>query len=262
MPPRAGQEQPRAPAVGRGLEGDGELGQLSLAPDEPLAAEPAGMRAIVPHGVEPVTVDRRHRDRRHAQAAGSAALAELRRPGAPPPGYPPPGDRAHGLPPPPSPALVADRTFVALWSAGTISIFGSLITRTALPFAAILVLDAGPLEISALRGVEQSRRSSSGCSPGAWVDRLRRRPIMIWADIGRAVLLASIPVAVRSPTSWACPARRRGVPRRGPVDLLRRRRSRPTCRPSCRATASSTPTARSPRAAPWPSSRASGSAAS
>jgi MFS family permease len=88
-----------------------------------------------------------------------------------------------------------NRTFVTVWSAGTISIFGSLITRTALPWAAILVLDAGALDISALRGVEQVAALIFGLFAGAWVDRLRRRPIMIAADLGRAILLASIPIA-------------------------------------------------------------------
>jgi MFS family permease len=84
---------------------------------------------------------------------------------------------------------------VAVWSASTISVFGSLITRTALPFAAIFILDAGPLEISAIRSAELIAALFVGLVAGAWVDRLRRRPIMIWADIGRALLLASIPVA-------------------------------------------------------------------
>jgi len=86
-------------------------------------------------------------------------------------------------------------TFLAVFSAGTISLFGSLITRTALPFAAILVLNAGALDVAALRGVEQVAALIFGLFAGAWVDRLRRRPIMIWADIGRAVLLGSIPIA-------------------------------------------------------------------
>ena len=92
-------------------------------------------------------------------------------------------------------SLWRNRSFVAVWSAGTISIFGSLITRTALPWAAILVLDAGALDVAALRGVEQVAALIFGLVAGAWVDRLRRRPIMIWADIGRAILLASIPIA-------------------------------------------------------------------
>lgn len=93
------------------------------------------------------------------------------------------------------PALWRDRAFLAVWSASTISIFGSLITRTALPFAAILVLKAGPIEISAIRSAELIAGLIVGLIAGAWVDRLRRRPIMIWSDIGRAVLLGSIPVA-------------------------------------------------------------------
>ena len=93
------------------------------------------------------------------------------------------------------PSLWRDRNFLAVWSAATISIFGSLITRTALPFAAILVLDAGPLEISAIRSSEMIAGLVVGLFAGAWVDRLRRRPILIWADLGRAALLGSIPVA-------------------------------------------------------------------
>lgn len=94
-----------------------------------------------------------------------------------------------------APALWTDRAFLAVWSASTISIFGSLITRTALPFAAILVLGAGPLEISGIRSAELIASLIVGLFAGAWVDRLLRRPIMIWADLGRALLLGSIPVA-------------------------------------------------------------------
>lgn len=91
-------------------------------------------------------------------------------------------------------ALWRDRSFVAVWSASTISLFGSLITRTALPFAAIIVLNAGPLEISAIRSAELIAGLIVGLFAGAWVDRLLRRPILIWADLGRAVLLGTIPV--------------------------------------------------------------------
>jgi MFS family permease len=93
------------------------------------------------------------------------------------------------------PSIWRNGAFVRLWSASTISYFGSFITRTALPFAAILVLGAGPLEISALRSVEMVGWLVFGLFAGAWVDRLRRRPIMILADLGRASLLVSIPVA-------------------------------------------------------------------
>lgn len=85
--------------------------------------------------------------------------------------------------------------FVRLWAATTASIFGTLVTRTALPFTAILVLGAGPLEIALLRAVEFVAGLTVGLAAGAWVDRLRRRPILVATDLGRAVLLGSIPAA-------------------------------------------------------------------
>ncbi len=92
-------------------------------------------------------------------------------------------------------ALWRNSSFRRVWAAASISIFGSLITRLAIPFAAILVLGSGAIEVSLLRGVELVAALVFGLVAGAWVDRLRRRPVLIWADLGRAVLLASIPLA-------------------------------------------------------------------
>ena len=64
-------------------------------------------------------------------------------------------------------SLWRNRSFLAIWSAGTISIFGSLITRTALPWAAILVLNAGALDVAALRGFEQVAALLVGLFAGA-----------------------------------------------------------------------------------------------
>jgi MFS family permease len=91
--------------------------------------------------------------------------------------------------------LWRNTAFVRVWSAATISIFGSLVTRIALPLAAILVLGAGAFEVAVLRSLELGSALLVGLVAGAWVDRLRRRPVLIWADLGRAALLASIPVA-------------------------------------------------------------------
>lgn len=85
--------------------------------------------------------------------------------------------------------------FVRLWTAATISIFGSLVTRIALPLLAILTLGAGPIEVAVLRGMDLAATLVVGLVAGAWVDRLRRRPVLIWADLIRAALLGSIPVA-------------------------------------------------------------------
>jgi MFS family permease len=91
--------------------------------------------------------------------------------------------------------LVVTPDFGRLWAAAAVSSFGSFVTRLALPLAAILVLDAGALEIGLLRSAELIAAFAVGLIAGAWVDRLRRRPVMIVADMGRAILLGSIPVA-------------------------------------------------------------------
>lgn len=91
--------------------------------------------------------------------------------------------------------LWRNQAFVRVWTAATISIFGSLVTRMALPLAAILVLGSGAVEVALLRSVELVAALIFGLVAGAWVDRLRRRPLLIWADLGRAALLGSIPIA-------------------------------------------------------------------
>ena len=85
--------------------------------------------------------------------------------------------------------------FVKLWTGQTISVFGSLITGTALPFTAILVLDASPIEVALLSASNHVPGVIFGLGAGVWVDRLRRRPVMIAADLGRAAILMTIPIA-------------------------------------------------------------------
>jgi MFS family permease len=85
--------------------------------------------------------------------------------------------------------------FLKLWSGQTISQFGSGITGSALPLTAVLVLGASPFQMGLLVAAEALPFALVGLLAGVWVDRLRRRPLMIGADVGRAVLLVSIPVA-------------------------------------------------------------------
>lgn len=86
------------------------------------------------------------------------------------------------------------RDYRNLWTSSTVSAFGTLISRTAIPFAAILELDASPLQIAALGACEMAPAFAVGLFAGAWVDRLPRKPIMIAADLGRAALLLLIPL--------------------------------------------------------------------
>jgi MFS family permease len=85
--------------------------------------------------------------------------------------------------------------FLKLWSAESISQVGSQITQLALPLVAVLVLDASAFAVSALFVVEFLPFILFAIPAGVWVDRLPRRPILIAADLGRAALLGSIPLA-------------------------------------------------------------------
>ena len=82
-----------------------------------------------------------------------------------------------------------------LWAGQTVSELGSVVTRTAVPLVALLVLGAGPLEMALLVVAGSLAVLLVGFFAGAWVDRLRRRPLLIAADGIRALLLFSIPVA-------------------------------------------------------------------
>lgn len=85
--------------------------------------------------------------------------------------------------------------FVKLWVGHTISNFGSGITGLALPLTAILVLSATPEQMGLLSALGSISVLLFGLFAGVWVDRLRRRPILIIADLGRALLLGSLPLA-------------------------------------------------------------------
>ena len=85
--------------------------------------------------------------------------------------------------------------FLKLWSAETISQFGTQVSQLALPLVAILVLDASTFEVAALGVVEFLPFILFTLPAGVWVDRLPRRPILIAGDFGRAALLATIPIA-------------------------------------------------------------------
>ena len=85
--------------------------------------------------------------------------------------------------------------FLKLWTGQTVSRLGSVVTRTALPLVALLALGAGPRELAYLVISASAAVLLVGLVAGAWVDRLRRRPILIWTDVVRAALLFWVPIA-------------------------------------------------------------------
>jgi MFS family permease len=85
--------------------------------------------------------------------------------------------------------------FLKLWAGDTVSQFGSQVTVLAVPTVAILVLHAGPFQVGLLSAFEFLAFPTLGLVAGVYADRLRRRPIMIACDLGRMLVLGSIPVA-------------------------------------------------------------------
>ncbi|HEU5230864.1 MAG TPA: MFS transporter [Ktedonobacteraceae bacterium] len=96
----------------------------------------------------------------------------------------------------PSPKLWRHADFLKLWTGSTVSLFGSQITFLAIPFTAILVLHVSAAQMSFLVLAESLPSLLIGLFAGVWVDRWPRRPLLIVADIGRALLLGSIPLMV------------------------------------------------------------------
>jgi MFS family permease len=88
-----------------------------------------------------------------------------------------------------------DRNFELLWAGQTVSRVGTEVSVLALPLIAIQLLHATTFEIGALTAVETLPFLLVGLPAGAWVDRMPRRKVLIAADVGRFVALASVPLA-------------------------------------------------------------------
>jgi MFS family permease len=97
--------------------------------------------------------------------------------------------------------LLRHPNFLKLWVAETVSVFGSQISGLAIPIVAAVILQVQPFEFALLGTIEFLPFILFTLPAGAWVDRLRRRPIMITGDLGRAAALATIPLVY-----WINPA--------------------------------------------------------
>lgn len=93
------------------------------------------------------------------------------------------------------PALLRERTFARFLIGQSISFLGSEVTHLALPLTAVLILQATPAQMGMLGAARNAPFLVFGLLAGVWVDRMRRRSILIAADLGRAALLLSIPAA-------------------------------------------------------------------
>jgi MFS family permease len=86
--------------------------------------------------------------------------------------------------------------FLKLWTGQTVSVFGSAVTELALPLTAVTILQATPFEMGLLATAALVPHLLFSLFAGVWVDRRsRKRPILIAADIGQALLLFTIPLS-------------------------------------------------------------------
>ena len=98
-------------------------------------------------------------------------------------------------PPPVKRSLLRHRDFLKLWTAETVSVFGSQISGLAIPIVAAIALHVSPFEFGLLNTIEMLPFILLSLPAGVWVDRLPRRPILIVGDLGRALALLTIPIA-------------------------------------------------------------------
>lgn len=98
------------------------------------------------------------------------------------------------------PTLNQNRAFMRLWAAESISQMGSHVTLLALPLTAAITLEASPAQMGFLTTAERLPFLIFGLLAGAWIDRRRRRRLLIGSDYARAAVLATVPIAALTGT--------------------------------------------------------------
>lgn len=86
-------------------------------------------------------------------------------------------------------------SFHRLWLANAVSLLGDQVSLIAIPLVAVVTLQASASEVGLLVAVAGVPLLLFGLPTGAWVDRTRRRRLLIVADLARAATLAVIPIA-------------------------------------------------------------------
>lgn len=99
-----------------------------------------------------------------------------------------------GEAPAPRGSLWRDGNFLTMWTGQALSQFGAQITELAIPVLAVLLLGATEWEVGVLTAANVAAFLVVGLPAGAWIDRMRKRHVMIAADLVRALALATLPL--------------------------------------------------------------------
>lgn len=85
-------------------------------------------------------------------------------------------------------------SFHRYWTAAAISSFGSAVTAVAMPVLVVQLLDASPLEVGVVNAAQFVPYALLGLIAGVYTDRWRRKPVLVWASVGRALSLSAVPI--------------------------------------------------------------------
>ena len=85
-------------------------------------------------------------------------------------------------------------SFARYWTAAAISSFGSAVTAVAMPVLVVQLLRATPLEVGVVNAAQFVPYALLGLIAGVYAGRWRRKPVLAWASVGRALSLGAIPV--------------------------------------------------------------------
>lgn len=91
--------------------------------------------------------------------------------------------------------LLRHRDFRFLWMGDTVSVFGVQFVWFAMPLLAVTVLGANELQMGILGALESLAFLLIGLPAGAWVDRWRKKRVIVLGDLSRGALLLTIPLA-------------------------------------------------------------------
>jgi MFS family permease len=91
-------------------------------------------------------------------------------------------------------ALAPRSSFARYWAAAAISSFGSAVTAVAMPVLVVQLLGATPFEVGVVNAAQFVPYALLGLVAGVYTDRWRRKPVLVWASVGRAFSLGAIPI--------------------------------------------------------------------
>jgi MFS family permease len=92
-------------------------------------------------------------------------------------------------------SILRDRNFLRLWTGQTVSILGTTISDFAVAIVAVVTLEATSAQIGLMRALGEAPAIVIGLFVGVWVDRVRRRRLLVTLDLLAALAVASVPIA-------------------------------------------------------------------